>query len=301
MRKDDNMSEADLKMISERIDALCEERPSHKEVLEFLKGIMAEKLEAKQHVHVDSIDLDESLLAVKREEGFPLVDKKELQLDRTSARRLFDRLCEQLRKKEKTSGDIERITQALEKEEFDMDELFDKALAEDFEYFNRISDKLNVAKGILFFLADNSLQPIFEVHAEKLKGHVDQTRWWRAYCPICGSKPVMAELVGQERKKFLVCSRCGYEWRFKRTQCPFCENEERKGFKYFFTENEGRVYRVETCQKCKKYIKTVDTQELDGKCIPAVEDIGTLHLDVIAQKEGYERPVSPLGLNLLGS
>jgi FdhE protein len=108
----------------------------------------------------------------------------------------------------------------------------------------------------------------------------------------------MAELIGRERKKFLICSCCGYEWRYMRTRCPFCESGDRKGVKYFFTEKEGRAYRVETCRKCKKYIKTVDAEELDEEVIPSVEDIGTLYLDSLAQKEGYTREVHPLGLNL---
>ena len=52
------MSEDNLKMVTERIDAICAERPSHKEVLGFLKGIMTEKLKAKQDIQVDSIDFD---------------------------------------------------------------------------------------------------------------------------------------------------------------------------------------------------------------------------------------------------
>ena len=179
-----------------------------------------------------------------------------------------------------------------------LEEVFEKAAAEDHEYMVRTSDALKLQRGLLFFLAETSLQPVFEAYADKLKGYVDQERWWRGYCPICGSKPVMAELIGRERKKFLICSCCGYEWRFMRTKCPYCENEERRAFKYFFAEKEGRAYRVETCQKCKKYIKTVDTEELDEEVIPSVEDVGTLYLDVLAQKEGYTREVHPLGLNL---
>ncbi len=40
-----------------------------------------------------------------------------------------------------------------------------------------------------------------------------------------------------------------------------------------------------------------DTVELGDELIPVVEDIGTLHLDILAKKEGYEREVHPMGLN----
>lgn len=292
------MFEADLEKITERIDAISKQRPSHKEVLEFAKGVIAEKLGSKQDVQLDSIDIDEKLLEVKNKEGFPLVEKRDLKLDLGSATDLFKRLCEHLKDNKRVSKDIDRINQALEGNELDLKEVFEKAVSEDREYMVRTSDRLKLQSDTLFFLAENALQPVFEAYADKLKNYVNQEKWWRAYCPICGSKPVMAELIGTERKKFLICSCCGYEWRFMRTKCPFCENADAEGLKYFFTEDEGRACRVETCQKCKKYIKTVDTAQLDEGLIPSVEDIGTLYLDVLAKKEGYTREVHPLGLNL---
>ena len=185
----------------------------------------------------------------------------------------------------------------MNRKELDLEELFSKTVAQDEKYLSSLSDRLDLKAELLFFLVQNSLQPIFEAYADKLKDYVDQEQWWRTYCPICGSKPIMAELVGAERKKFLICSCCAYEWRFMRTTCPFCETAHSEKFKYFFTEEDGKAYRVETCLECKKYIKTVDTVELGEEFIPVVEDIGTLHLDILAKKEGYEREVHPMGLN----
>ena len=296
--EDREESKAEIDKITERIDAISKERPSHKEVLAFLKLVMTEKHKVKPAIEVDPVDIEERLLEVKNKEGFPLVNRADLKIDIPSATTLFKGLCQSLKHNDKISKDIDRITQALDAGKLDLAELFDKAVREDRDYMLHVSDKLGLRGGLLPFLAQNSLQPIFEAYADKLKSYVDQEKWWRSYCPICGSKPVMAELIGGERKKFLVCSCCGYEWRFKRTKCPFCDNEQAKAFKFFYTENEGKGYRVETCQKCKKYIKTVDTEELEEKVVPAVEDMGTLHLDVLARKEGYSREIHPLGLNI---
>lgn len=291
-------SDAALLKVKERIDHVSRKRPSHKAAITFFEGVITEKIRAKARVDVESIDMDRALLEIKNKEGFPLVDKRDLKLDIPSAAALFKRLCEQLQKNEKVSHDVGRIMEAVDSGKLDLEELFKKAGAEDHEYMVDLSDRLKLQKGVLFFVAENSLQPLYEVYADKLKDYVDQEKWWRSYCPICGSKPVMAELIGRKRKKFLICSCCGYEWRYKRTRCPFCESDGGKGLKYFFTEKEGRAYRVETCQKCKKYIKTVDTDEINEEVIPSVEDISTLYLDVLAQKEGYTREVHPLGLNL---
>ncbi|HBR22045.1 MAG TPA: hypothetical protein DD713_05685, partial [Nitrospiraceae bacterium] len=61
--------------------------------------------------------------------------------------------------------------------------------------------------------------------------------------------------------------------------------------RYFNTEADGKGYRVDVCEECKKYIKTIDLRELKEEVTPLIEDIGTLHLDIIAEKEGYKRGV----------
>lgn len=297
-KENEQREEVTLEEIIERIDDISEERPSHKEVLQFLKEVVTEQHRIKQEIETDPVNMDEKLVKTKIQEGFSVVDKSDLKLDITQASHLFERLCDVLKRNKNVSSDVDAIKDVIARKELSLEELFKKTAAEDEEYLDKLSDRLKLKKEILLFLAKNSIKPIFEAYAHKLEGHVDQERWWRGYCPICGSKPVMAELIGAERKKFLICSCCGYEWRFKRTKCPFCENEESRAFKYFFTEKEGRAYRVETCQKCNKYIKTVDTEELGEEIIPSVEDIGTLYLDVLAKKEGYEREAHPLGLNL---
>ncbi len=298
MNKDNKAFEVELGQLTERIATISKERPSHREVLAFLKDVVTEQFKMKADIEIHPVSMDEDLLRKKSAEGFPLADRGDLELDTATAAILFGRLCEVLKQNIKARKDVEKIEEVVSSGELNLETLFKKTAEQGAEHAAELAEKLNIKGEILFFLAENSLRPIFETYADALKGRVDQESWWRSYCPICGSKPVMGELVGQERKRFLICSSCGYEWRFKRIQCPFCENEERRKFKYFFAENEGRTYRVETCQKCKKYIKTVDTEELDEAFFPAVEDMGTIHLDVLAKKEGYEREVHPLGFNL---
>jgi len=292
------MRKADLSEVGKRIEDVARERPSHKEVLGFLKEVVEEQYSMKPEIETPPVLVDKALIQKKAAEGFPLVNKGDLKLDMVSAAILFKGLCKVLKRNKKVSEDVDKLEQLISSKDVDLEELFQKTAAGNGEYIASQSDKLGLKAEILSFLAENSLRPIFEAYAHELQGHVDQEHWWRAYCPICGSEPVMAELVDKEKKRFLICSCCGYAWRFKRTQCPFCENEERKKFKFFFGDKEQKAWRVETCQKCKKYIKTVDTGELDGQFIPLVEDVGTLYLDVIAKKEGYTREVHPLGLNL---
>ena len=51
-------------------------------------------------------------------------------------------------------------------------------------------------------------------------------------------------------------------------------------------------FRVDVCDKCKKYIKTIDERKMpENKILDfSLENINTLYLDILAQKEGYESP-----------
>ena len=288
----ERQSPEELARIIERIDAIEQKRPSHKEVLEFLKGIVTEQYEVKEQIKVEPVDIKEDMVKLKIREGFPLVDKQDLKLDMESGTTLFKRLCAVVQKRsEKIADDLKKINEKLDEGELNLEELFEKVVAEDEEYLDATAEKLELNKELLLFLAKNSINPLLEAYADQLKGYIDQKKWWKGYCPICGSKPIIAALRKKEGERFLLCSSCGFEWRFSRMTCPFCGTQEREKHRYFFIEKESKAYRVDVCEKCKKYIKTIDTREVYEDVALFVEDIGTLHLDIIAQKEGYEREV----------
>ena len=280
-----------VERITKRVAAMVKERPSHKGVLEFFKDVLAEQSAIKSKVKSINIEIDEEDVKSKMSDGFPLVEKSALTLDVPSATRLFKKLCKILGSNKKASPDADKISKALRGKKIDLLELFKHEDSDHSEYIDTLSKELWVKQETLLFLAKNSIKPVLEAYAEQLKTFVDQEGWLRGYCPICGSEPCISELKnegGTEGARFLVCSSCGYEWRFVRLKCPFCENADHEKLRYFYTEKEGRAYRVDVCEKCKRYIKTVDTNEV-GEVIPPLEDIGTLYLDVLAQNEGYTK------------
>ncbi|OGW52710.1 MAG: hypothetical protein A2Y81_09170 [Nitrospirae bacterium RBG_13_43_8] len=281
-------SDSGVEKIKKRVAAMVRERPSHKEVLEFFKDVLTEHYAIRSKVKSIPLEIDEKDAKSKMREGFPLVEKSALTLDIPSATRMFKRLCKILSSNRKAATDADKISKALRSKKIDLLELFKHVDSDHTEYIDALSKELGVKQETILFLARNSITPILEAYAEGLRKYVDQEKWWRGYCPICGSEPFMAELK-EEGARFLVCSACGYEWRFNRLKCPFCEHEASAGAKYFFTEKEGKAYRIDVCEDCKRYIKTVDTKELGEDIIPLIEDAGTLHLDILAQKEGYTK------------
>ncbi|MDO8786232.1 MAG: formate dehydrogenase accessory protein FdhE [Syntrophales bacterium] len=162
----------------------------------------------------------------------------------------------------------------------------------DSTYQSEIIKNLKLDKTILSFLTQISIKPSIHANVAQLKDQVDLKNWLRGYCPICGSFPQMSELKG-EGQRFLACSFCDFEWPSERLKCPFCENKDHGSLHYFYEEGK-EIYRVYVCDKCKQYIKTVDSRKFDYEPDLNLEDIATIHLDILASEKGFKRPVPNL-------
>jgi len=116
-------------------------------------------------------------------------------------------------------------------------------------------------------------------------------RWLRRYCPLCGSPPAMAQLVGIDpgRKRLLACGCCGSRWQFKRMGCPFCEADSQK-IAVVTVEGEGGL-RIDHCESCLGYVKTYAGQ---GREDLLLSDWTSLHVDLIAQDRGLRRLAASL-------
>jgi FdhE protein len=120
----------------------------------------------------------------------------------------------------------------------------------------------------------------------------EEDHWLRRYCPMCGSPPAMAQLVGIDpgRLRLLYCGCCHTRWRFRRTGCPFCENEDDHRLAALAVEGEKGL-RIDYCESCKGYIKTYDGSGNDSILLA---DWTSLHLDVIAHDHGLKRLAASL-------
>jgi len=115
----------------------------------------------------------------------------------------------------------------------------------------------------------------------------DEERWFRNYCPTCGTLPSMAQLVGTDpgRMRFLSCGHCRTRWRYRRTGCPFCETEDDHRLAAFAVEGESPL-RIDYCDACRGYLKTYIGE---GREALLLADWTTLHLDVIAGRRDLKR------------
>ena len=115
-------------------------------------------------------------------------------------------------------------------------------------------------------------------------------------CPFCGEKPVAAVLrpEGDGGKRFLLCSLCFTEWEFRRILCPNCGEEDKDKLPIYTAEEFPHV-RVEACDTCKVYLKSVDLTK-NGLAVPEVDELASVVLDLWASEHGYTK----LQTNLFG-
>lgn len=125
------------------------------------------------------------------------------------------------------------------------------------------------------FLADCAAVPALEVR--------------RPTCPFCGSPPLVGVLrqEGDGAKRSLICSFCRSEWDYLRIACPACE-EYREEKLCVYTSPEFECVRVEACESCQTYIKTVDLTKT-GLAVPEVDEIAAVPLTLWAEEKGYKK------------
>jgi FdhE protein len=138
------------------------------------------------------------------------------------------------------------------------------------------------------------LQP----YAEYLADHTEWTlpESTPSVCPVCGGKPQVGALrpEGDGGKRSLICSLCGTEWPYRRIVCPACGEEDVHKLAVYSAKEFSHV-RVEACDACHSYIKTVDLTK-DGHAVPVVDELATIPLNLWATEHGYLR----LQTNFLG-
>lgn len=143
----------------------------------------------------------------------------------------------------------------------------------------------DVNEHLLATIIQATLKPFLVSHAKTLLGFVDQERWRRGYCPICGGSPDLAFLDEEHGARWLLCHRCDTGWLFQRLECPYCGNQDQNALAYF-TDDEG-CYRLYVCERCRRYLKAIDLRQAKSEVLLPLERLYTLDLDRQAQERGY--------------
>jgi FdhE protein len=144
------------------------------------------------------------------------------------------------------------------------------------------------------FLAFAFLQPYAEFARARARLQIDG--YTHPLCPFCNRKPVAAILrpQGDGGRRSLLCGLCLTEWEFRRVVCPGCGQEDHAKLPVYTAESFPYI-RVECCDTCRIYIKSIDLTK-NGLAEPLVDELASVPLNLWAQEHGYSR----LHPNLLG-
>ena len=245
-------------------------------LLEFYQRLLRIQSEAEQHIGVSKPGLSSKTINQRIEQGLPLVAFDELDLDWSLLPDIFAKvgavfaeypqLFGQLPESLKDSGHF--LTREIIKAWFDG---------------SRLPATIN--EPLLDSIIQATLSPFLVSYSKALLGYVNQERWRRRYCPVCGGNPDFAFLDKERGARWLLCSRCDAEWLFQRLECPYCGTTDQNALAYF-TDDEG-LYRLYVCERCKRYLKAIDLRQAKSEVLMPLERLLTLDLDAQAKEHGY--------------
>jgi len=142
------------------------------------------------------------------------------------------------------------------------------------------------------------MRAFLEPYAEYLAEHTELPvlEMTPSVCPLCGGRPQLGVLreEGDGAARSLVCSLCATEWRYGRILCPACGESNETHLAVYIVEEMPQV-RVEGCETCQVYMKTVDLTKA-GLAVPLVDEIAAIPLDLWAAERNYTK----LQRNLMG-
>ena len=149
------------------------------------------------------------------------------------------------------------------------------------------------------FFAKATLQPYFSslsesgiVPLDRRLDHADNR------CPFCRGRPQLSILLAAGNAdgggRMLLCATCLTAWPFRRVVCVHCGEEDERKTGYFHAPHYEHL-RLDVCESCRRYMKSVDLTKL-GLAVPIVDEVAGAPLDLWARERGYEK----IELNLLG-
>jgi len=273
-----------LKDTLKTIESYRTQNPHYEELLAILEEILILREEYRRKMPESIFPVDERLISSKMEGGLPLIDLSQGDYDLTQPQAYFLDLLQIAEKR--APGETKELARKIREGEEDFKEMLLSAFYGEQEEEEERGEEDETFDLIDLFL-EECLRPAFEKVVAGYGDVVLKSKWSEGYCPVCGKEPKIGEIKEEEGARFLFCNQCGIEWPFLRIKCPFCGNEEQQTLAYFTVEDDER-YRVDVCNECKRYIKIVDFRETKEEPNLDIEDITTLHLDILATEEGYD-------------
>ena len=138
-------------------------------------------------------------------------------------------------------------------------------------------------------LLELAVRPVLRAAAYEVRPILTEAEWRRGTCPACGAPPLLSVTTGKEASRFLLCGRCGTSWSWPRGRCAACGESDHHRLGYLHAPGEGDYRRIEVCDTCRGYLKTISVLDLPDTDGVLRVDLETAALDFIALDSGYTR------------
>ena len=284
--------------IEKAIHKIEKELPSLKSVLDAFKEILIGRTLFKANLSDLPIIPISQPDSFQFSQGVPILSGEMLSRFIDSWERSVDFMIPYIEKGfPKLKPELTRLKAAVEKGHLNLKDGMKALLKGQEKKIVEIASNLETQPFILKFILDQLMKPFLEKRIERTQTLVQALPWHKGYCPLCGSLPELSSLRGDEGQRWLRCALCGHEWRFMRTKCPFCENDDHEKMELYFVENREHE-RAELCYKCNRYIVNIDTRKCAEEVVTEVAAIGMLYLDILAQGKGF-LPVALCAWNMV--
>jgi len=118
-------------------------------------------------------------------------------------------------------------------------------------------------------------------------------------CPFCAGAPQLSILEEHAASlesggRQLQCANCLNRWPCRRVVCVACGEEDEHKLAYYQSDEFPHI-RVDSCETCGHYLKSIDLGKL-GLAVPIVDEMAGAALDAWAVEKGFTK----IELNLAG-
>jgi FdhE protein len=152
-----------------------------------------------------------------------------------------------------------------------------------------LAARLRLEPDALLTVLDYAARPVLRSAAAAIRPVLARASWPRGRCPACGAPPALSVVSGKERERTLHCARCATAWGYPRVRCPACGEQNHEQLGYLHAAGEGEYRRVEVCDRCRGYVKSVASLDLPQPDRLLQLDLDTVALDFLALERGYVR------------
>ena len=279
-------------ILDRRVQALVKLNPALAAAADLQKAIVAVLYAAPAPTRPIVLPLQRA--RDKLRQGVPLLHGENVYLDDAFIRDVFGRLVNLLQGRPDTVDKAAAVAAAAYEHRLHVEHAVAEAFVNHREHLDQVALEAGVSPELLAMLAQLSARPILKAYGEHLGPALDAglDAWSRGYCPVCGAWPGLAELRGAEQLRHLRCLRCGADWTVTRLFCPFCANDDHDSLGYFQAEGERR-FRVDVCRRCGGYLKAGSSFDASPPEFLMLDDLASVHLDVVALDRGQHRPAEP--------